>query len=195
MVAVPSLTRPELTLETLAAGDQPTLAVPAVGAVLRPWRSGDAAAVRAVYTDPAIRRWHAQALDSDDEARELVERWRAGWSRLCEASWALVDGSDTVLGRVAVKVADPDGVGELAYWTAPAARGRGLCPAAVDVAARWGFDVGFHRLQLVHSVENPASCRAAQKAGFEPEAVRKESVLHADGWHDMHVHARIASRI
>jgi [ribosomal protein S5]-alanine N-acetyltransferase len=194
MAVVPSLTRPELTLETLAAGDQPTLAVPAVGAVLRPWRPNDASAVRAVYADPAIRRWHARTLDSDDEARELVERWRAGWSQSREASWALVDGSDAVLGRVAVKVADPDGVGELAYWTTPAARGRGMCPTAVDVASSWAFDVGFHRLQLVHSVENAASCRAAQKAGFEPEGVRRESVLHDDGWHDMHVHARIAGR-
>ncbi|WP_280249364.1 GNAT family N-acetyltransferase [Nocardia abscessus] len=33
--------------------------------------------------------------------------------------------------------------------------------------------------------------RAAVKAGFALEGVERSAALHADGWHDMHVHARI----
>ena len=39
---------------------------------------------------------------------------------------------------------------------------------------------------------NPASCRVAVKAGFREEGVRRGAALHADGWHDMHVHALLA---
>lgn len=39
---------------------------------------------------------------------------------------------------------------------------------------------------------NAASCRVALKAGFAAEGTRRSAALHADGWHDMHLHARIA---
>ncbi|WP_435880234.1 hypothetical protein [Streptomyces atroolivaceus] len=45
--------------------------------------------------------------------------------------------------------------------------------------------------QLVLSVLNEASCRVAVKPGFSFEGVRRRGNLHADGWHDMHVHARV----
>ncbi|MFC8600433.1 GNAT family N-acetyltransferase [Isoptericola sp. NPDC057191] len=174
--------------------DQPTLDVPGAGARLRPWRLDDAPAVRAVYADPAIQRWHVRVLDSDDEAREVIRGWRAGWGDGRESSWAVADAADdAVLGRMVVKAFDPHGVGTVAYWTAPQARGRGVAPAAADVAARWAFDSGFHRLELVHSVGNAPSCRVAAKAGFAAEGVLRQSVRHLDGWHDMHLHARVAA--
>jgi ribosomal-protein-alanine N-acetyltransferase len=189
---VPTTTRPPLDLATLTATTLPTLPVDALGARLRPWVPGDAAAVREAYADPAITRWHVRTLETDAEAGELVARWAGAWAR-GDAHWAVTSSDDdALLGRVAVKVADPDGVGEIGYWTAPAARGRGVTPAAVRTAARWAFAAGYHRLQLVHSTRNPASCRAALKAGFAAEATVRGSVLHADGWHDMHQHARLA---
>ncbi|MEN5074157.1 GNAT family N-acetyltransferase [Isoptericola cucumis] len=180
-----------VTFAPFAAAEQPVLDVPAVRARLRPWSGDDAPAVRAVYADDAVRRWHARTFDSDEEARAMLEGWREGWSNGSESSWAVVDAaSDALLGRIAVKLFDPHGVGALAYWTAPAARGRGVAPAAAQVATAWAFDAGFHRVELVHSSDNAASCRVAEKAGIPGEAVLRQSVRHADGWHDMHLHAR-----
>ncbi|MFB7796754.1 GNAT family N-acetyltransferase [Isoptericola sp. NPDC056134] len=174
--------------------EQPVLDVPAAGARLRPWRPEDAPAVREVYADEVIQRWHVRVLESDDEAREVIAGWRAGWADGRESSWAVADAAEdvVVLGRMVVKTFDPHGVGVVAYWTAPAARGRGVAPAALDVAAAWAFAAGFHRLELVHSTDNAPSCRVAEKAGFEAEGVLRQSVRHLDGWHDMHVHARVA---
>jgi ribosomal-protein-alanine N-acetyltransferase len=149
--------------------------------------------VRAVYADPAVEHWHARTLDTDSEAAELVAAWMAGWRTGGRAEWAVVADSDgRLLGRVAVKVADPDGVGELAYWTAPEARGRRVASASVQAASAWAFSVGYQRLQLVHSVQNLASCRAATLAGYEAEGTLRRSALHADGWHDMHQHVLLA---
>jgi [ribosomal protein S5]-alanine N-acetyltransferase len=32
----------------------------------------------------------------------------------------------------------------------------------------------------------------AAKAGYKLEGTKRSGLLHADGWHDMHLHARIA---
>ena len=176
----------------MAASDQPVLHADG-RLTLRPWLDSDAPSVRAVYDDPAIQRWHARVLNSDDEARDLTTGWREGWAKETGASWAVVDASDTLLGRVALKSLDlHEGTADVAYWTASGARGQGVCPRAVRTAAHWAMNAGFHRLQLEHSIANSASCRAAAKAGFTSEGTRRSAALHADGWHDMHMHALIA---
>jgi len=52
---------------------------------------------------------------------------------------------------------------------------------------------GLHRLELTHSVANAASCRVALRAGFVLEGTRRAEGLRTDGWHDMHLPARIDS--
>jgi RimJ/RimL family protein N-acetyltransferase len=65
---------------------------------------------------------------------------------------------------------------------------------AVRIAAAWAFDdVGLHRIEIRHSVENAESCGVAVRAGFAYEGTAAASLLYGDGWHDMHVHARIAA--
>lgn len=175
--------------DVFAAGSQPVLRGEAV--VLRPWVEADAAVIRAVYQDPDIQRWHVRDVVSEGEALELIARWRAGWGNGDGPQWAVVVGG-VVAARVGLRgMSPPDGSAGIAYWTAPGWRGRGVTPAAVETVTRWAFGVGFHRLEVSHSVRNPASCRAAVKAGFAPESVRRSAGLHVDGWHDMHLHARI----
>ncbi|MEU5935544.1 GNAT family protein [Micromonospora sp. NPDC047187] len=57
---------------------------------------------------------------------------------------------------------------EVGYWTASWARGRGVAPRAVLALSRWAFDrfPEVARLDLLHQVDNVASCRVAQKCGF-----------------------------
>jgi RimJ/RimL family protein N-acetyltransferase len=83
------------------------------------------------------------------------------------------------------------GVAEAAYWTLPAARGRGVATRALQEVTRWAFDVGLHRVELEHSTQNLPSCRVALKAGFLVEGTRRSAGLHGDGWHDMHLHGRV----
>ncbi|MGY2127682.1 GNAT family N-acetyltransferase [Blastococcus sp. SYSU DS0617] len=54
------------------------------------------------------------------------------------------------------------------------------------------FDLGLQRLELQHSTRNRASCRVAEKTGFDLEGTKRRAGLHQDGWHDMHLHARLA---
>src|SRR5436190_9989549 len=84
--SVPVLTRPTIEPGRLAETAQPVL-VAAGPMTLRPWRDSDAPQVCAAYQDPAMQRWHARVVDSDDEARELIGRWRRDWSAEVAASW------------------------------------------------------------------------------------------------------------
>ncbi|MFF0308556.1 GNAT family N-acetyltransferase [Streptosporangium sp. NPDC004379] len=142
-----------------------------IGALrLRPWRPGDAGAVAKALSDPEIRRW--TRTRADDPGRWIAER-AAGWADGSSASFAITDvTTGEVLGHVRLRVGGagaPAGAGAagVGYWILPAARGRGAAAHALGAVARWAFTrTDLSRLELRHSVENPASCRVAQKAGF-----------------------------
>lgn len=69
---------------------------------------------------------------------------------------------------------------------------RAVCGRAfLQMATRWAFDIGLHRVELQHSTRNVPSCRVAGKAGFSVEGTKRAAVLHSDGWHDMHLHGRV----
>lgn len=193
---VPRLIPPAMASGLFSGSDQPEIAVGA-GVVLRPWRLDDAGAVMEAFADPDIQRWHVRRVDSVGEAAEWISVRQRGWAAETELSWAVADKrTGALLGRMTLGgVKLDDGSAGLAYWMVPASRGRGLCTQAAQVLCRWAFDAGFHRLGLEHSAANQASCRVAVKAGFLAEGIRRGSALHADGWHDMHVHARLAADV
>ncbi|MEU6091071.1 GNAT family N-acetyltransferase [Streptomyces sp. NPDC047085] len=190
---MPFLTRPVLPPGTLARIPQPVLPT-GDGLVLRPWRPEDAPAVHAAFQDPVLNQWHLRSSDSEEEVAGWIEEWRKTWQGEDNAQWAVADAdTDELLGRVAVRqIMLADGVAEVAYWTVARARGRGVAARATHTVTRWAFEeIGFQRLELLHSTANQASCRVAVKTGFALEGTKRRALLHADGWHDMHLHARV----
>jgi RimJ/RimL family protein N-acetyltransferase len=165
------------------------------GAVrLRPWQPGDVDAVWAALQDPSIRLWNGAGAGSREDAVAFVAG-RADWSSGTHASWAVVDGVDVPLGSVTLHSIDPvQSDAEIGYWTAPAARGRGVATVAVDAACRWAFaTLGLDRIELCHAVENAASGRVAEKAGFVFEGRLRRSYRYGDGVkHDELLWARLA---
>ncbi|MDX3244988.1 MULTISPECIES: GNAT family N-acetyltransferase [unclassified Streptomyces] len=182
-----------LPVGTLSGAPQPVLRADD-GLLLRPWRAADAPVVYATFQDPVMHQWHIRAADSEEEVAGWIEEWQTSWAAEQNVQWAVVDAdSDEVLGRVALRdIRLGDGIAQVAYWTTRAARGRGVAPRATTALARWALDeIGFHRLELAHATANEASCRVAAKAGFTLEGTKRSAALHQDGWHDMHLHARV----
>lgn len=174
----------------MALPTQPVVAADEL--VIRPWRQTDVDAVVTAFADPAIRRWHVRTM-THEQARDWIRFWADQWAASSGADWAVTD-DDGVVGHVGFRRIDRrDACAGISYWTLPAARGRGVAVRAAVAASAWMMaHAGLHRIQLTHSTLNAASCRVAVKAGFVAEGVARSSGLHADGWHDMHVHARIA---
>jgi RimJ/RimL family protein N-acetyltransferase len=183
---VPPLVPPVVTA---LPAEQPVLS--AGDLTLRPWLDADAPALLEVYADPAVQRWHCETLDRR-EAAAYAEQWADLWRTGSRAGWAVVRGT-VLVGRVTLsRLVLEGGQAEVTYWTAPAARGSGVAPAAVEAVTAWAVELGLQRLELQHSTQNPSSCRVAEKTGFALEGTKRRAGLHQDGWHDMHLHARLA---
>jgi ribosomal-protein-alanine N-acetyltransferase len=187
---MPSFVLPAVELDDWPR-DQPT--IDAAGLVLRPLAPGDVEAVVAAYSDPDIQRWHVQTM-TPDEAAAWIDQWRVRWARGTGASWAVTEAG-AMVGRIGLRTLNlVAGDAEVAYWVLPEGRGRGIAGRALEALTAWSFaDAGLHRIRLTHSTLNGPSCRVAVKAGYELEGTMRHEGLHADGWHDMHLHARLAS--
>jgi RimJ/RimL family protein N-acetyltransferase len=164
------------------------------GLRLRPWRPDDVEAVWSAFQDAYIQLWNGGGVESREDALALLGR-RLDWTSGTHASWAVVDAGDSVLASVSLHSVDRlQNDADIGYWTAPGARGRGVAAVATDAACRWGFDaLPIDRIELCHAVENAASGRVAEKAGFSFEGRLRGSYRYGDGVkHDELLWARLA---
>lgn len=193
ILVVPRLVVPVVPSGRMANREQPVLrAKDAV--TIRPWVRTDASGVMDAFEEPSIQQWHMRRLETKQEAVAWIKEWHRRWRAESDASWAVTgDDGANLLGYVALRSVDLEfGFAEITYWVLPRFRGRRVATNACSVVAGWALaDLGLHRLEVRHSVDNPASCRVASNAGFELEATLRSALLHADGWHDMHLHSRI----
>lgn len=189
---MPRLVGPVVAAGTMANTAQPTLTIDAE-LMVRPWVVADAPVLIDAFNDPAIQQWHGLRLDNIAEAEAWVETAHSLWRDEKSSSWAIASiTGDKVVGRAAIHTELGAGVGEIAYWVLPDARGRDVATRITIAITRWAHEtLGLHRVELQHSVENAASCNVATKAGFVAEGTHRSKDLHADGWHDMHQHSHL----
>jgi RimJ/RimL family protein N-acetyltransferase len=204
-LCVPTVSRqPALILRPWRAADIPALAAEMrreypIGGM---WPRPDERPVRTALPGGAGRQ--AGADGERDAAWWLASQdrgWRDG-DRLSFAVRAADDaGGWALAGHVGLKNRQEAGrvgereTAEIGYWTAVAARGRGIAPAAVKAVTEWAFGAfagtGLRQIMLVHDVGNPASCRVADKAGYP---FRELSPANPPHWlTDGHIHMRQAA--
>jgi RimJ/RimL family protein N-acetyltransferase len=134
-----------------------------------------AAIVEGINGDPEIAKW----LDQVPQPYTLEDA-HAYIAGLGEEAFAVTDvASGRVLGSIGIRRSEDD-VGEIGYWIRGEARGRGTTTRAVTLLARWALtEGGLARLQLRADVENVASLRVAEKAGFKLEGVLRSARWNA----------------
>ncbi len=190
--------------------------------ILRPWRAADIPALAAEMSReyPIGGMWpgpderpvrtalpggteHRAGPDGERDAAWWLASQDRGWRDGDRLSFAVLeaddDGGYVLAGNVGLKNREEAGqigereTAEIGYWTAVAARGRGIAPAAVGAVTDWAFDAfagaSLRQVMLVHDVGNPASCRVAQKAGYP---FRELSPANPPHWlTDGHIHMRL----
>jgi RimJ/RimL family protein N-acetyltransferase len=128
--------------------------------LLRPVERGDADALAAACDEEEIARFvpvmpspYTRA-DADEWVERCAKVWRNGES----FPFAIVHAeSDVLLGSIELSS------GNVGYWVAHAARGRGVASRALRLVCAWTRD---RPLRLWTHPENVASQRVAEKAGF-----------------------------
>jgi RimJ/RimL family protein N-acetyltransferase len=138
--------------------------------VLRPKHAEDVDAITAACQDPEIPRWTLvpspyTRADAEAFLARSAEEEAAGQS----ANLLAVDVRDgTLLGSASVMGLDREpGYGEIGYWVAAEARGRGVATRAVRLLSDWAVrELGLTRLEILAHKDNAPSRRVAEKAGF-----------------------------
>jgi RimJ/RimL family protein N-acetyltransferase len=202
-LCVPTVSRqPALILRPWRAADIPALAAEMsreypIGGM---WSRPDERLVRTALPGGAERR--AGLADERDAARWLASQDR-GWRDGDRLSFAVLEADDVggcvLAGNVGLKNREEAGrigereTAEIGYWTAVAARGRGIAPAAVRAVTDWVFNAfagaSLRQIMLVHDVGNPASCRVAEKARYPFLELSPANPPH---WlTDGHIHMRL----
>ncbi|MGN6695149.1 MAG: GNAT family N-acetyltransferase [Aquihabitans sp.] len=183
------------TTPVVAAGTLHRIAPPEADPplALRSFSPEDAPFVIEAFGDPGIRRWHRRMMDTVADALAWIEDITARQRDDASINRVVLDGGRPV-GRVGLTRLDlAEGFGELSYWVLPTDRGRGIATRATLAVVGWALGpLGLHRINLHHSTQNPASCAVARATGFAVEGTARSMLRHEDGWHDMHLHARIA---
>lgn len=140
---------------------------------LREWADDDSAWYAESVRDPLIQRFTTESpvLDAGQVLAAIVRLRAAGDAGgfvICDA----VTGER--LGNIALR---HDGrAGEVSYWVAAGARGRGVAAGALASFSSWSFHaVGLEELWLRAHRENVASQRAALRAGYQRDPGRDGS--------------------
>lgn len=144
---------------------------------LRPWREREAR-FYVEARDDAVFRWTSERRHLT--VAEAAESIRSAETRQDAICFAMADPStDEPLGNLPVALRK--GTAVLAYWVAPAARGRDIASEALRLVTEWLFDVGISTsAELEIHPGNAASRRVAEKAGFCECGFRKSKQPFAE---------------
>ncbi|MFC0508174.1 GNAT family N-acetyltransferase [Micromonospora costi] len=148
---------------------------------LRPMEEGDLDAIVETCRDPETIRWTTvpdpyERADAESFLAFVRDTWAAGTS----ANFVFAGPDDRYAGSIDLRLHPTDPLlADVGFMTAPAARGRGLMPAALTALCTWGFTtLGLARIEWRANVGNTASRRAAEKAGFVVEGTARGALAH-----------------
>ncbi len=160
----------------MPAIEPPTLRDGAI--TLRPPLPGDAEAVTAACQDPEIPRW---TLAPSPYRHEHAVEWLAGAPASARAGEAvtLLAFDDDEDGRLAgsfslIEIDLERGYGEIGYWVAAEARGRGVATRAVGMLHEWARSaLRMRRLEILPHIDNAPSRRVAERCGYTDTGERR----------------------
>jgi RimJ/RimL family protein N-acetyltransferase len=133
-------------------------------------------AVGAMLPDPDVLRFtRVPEPTPADFPQQWLATYEAGRRDGTREAFAALDRDGRLVGlALAFGIDAKEGEAELGYIVAPEARGRGVGTAILRALTDWAFAAtAVERIRLVVDVENPASLRVAEGAGYVREGVMR----------------------
>jgi ribosomal-protein-alanine N-acetyltransferase len=147
---------------------------------LRKPRRQDAPAMFAAYAqDPQVTKFLLWKPHPDvSESYRVVDRFIWQWKSKAEFSWFIFhNDTQQLIGSIGAR--PKTGGFELGYVLAQPHWGKGYMPEAIGAVVQWAFtDPSVFRISAACDVENRASARALEKAGFVTERVLSQFSVH-----------------
>ena len=167
------------------------------GLTPRAKRADDVDALVAACADPEVARWTSVPSPYRREHAEhflviSAQEARAGSG----AHLIAVDEHDRLLGSFSVmELRRSPGYGEIGYWVAAPARGRGVATAAVRLLSDWALGpLGLTLLEILCHEDNAPSRAVALRAGFAETGERRTAPRSEDPGPTRYVvHRRVAA--
>ncbi|MFD1932508.1 MULTISPECIES: GNAT family N-acetyltransferase [Nonomuraea] len=154
---------------------------------LRPFQPDDADRIRAV-----VEAGHQFLPPGAPDHVAAIAHWLSTGVHELQRSGqgvhlAMIDGEGRVVGAISLfKTQWGAGITEVGYGVHPLYRGRGFAPEAVRGLSAWVFGTTeLRRIELRANLDNTASLRVAEKAGYTYEGVLRAAELEDDGAHDL----------
>ncbi len=148
---------------------------------LRAPAPADVAEIARICADPAIQRWtRVPSPYTVDDARRFVLMSIGALAEGTGVHLLAVDADDRrhVLGSVGLSLEAADRTGELGYWVAPEARGRGVATRAGRLLVAWAFaELGVQSVALQAAVDNAGSNGVARALGFRPVGTLRSAMI------------------
>jgi [ribosomal protein S5]-alanine N-acetyltransferase len=163
------------------------------GVTLRAAGRNDLEAIVEQGRDPEMIRWTTVPTPAGGyqlrDAEEFLALTAAGWTSGQRLGWTIEAQRDAVrgfCGSIDLRLAG-DGVAEVGFGLHPAARGRSIMTAALQLVCDYGFEVaGLQVIRWQAAVGNWASRRVAAKVGFVFDGTVRRLLVHRgellDGW-------------
>jgi RimJ/RimL family protein N-acetyltransferase len=139
--------------------------------------------LEALVRDPDVLRFTRVPDPPPDGFGELwLGRYLDGERDGSCAGFAALGADDAFVGVGVAPTINPDGRElELGYVIAPDARGRGYAGALLQALTTWAFvEAQALRIHLVVDVENVASLRVAERAGYVREGTLRSAWVKQD---------------
>jgi len=159
---------------------RPDVTIHGARVTLRPGEPADAAALRRIREEPAVRAWWHEP--------DPVERVAAELAGDTEETVFVLDVDGEIAGAIQFyEETDPHyRHASIDVYLATAFQGRGLGSAALCELAAYLVDVrGHHRLTIDPAVDNAAAIASYEKVGFRRVGVMRSYERREDGhWYD-----------
>ncbi len=150
----------------------------------------------AIVDDPEIARF--TRFPSPTPVNFVVDwyaRYLAGRADGTREAFAAMTGDRQFVGLALAPQIDQEGRElELGYLVAPAARGRGVATEMLRQLTSWAFDAaGALRASLIIDVDNLASRRVAERAGYLREGTLRSTYFKQGLRSDVEIWGRLPS--
>jgi RimJ/RimL family protein N-acetyltransferase len=161
---------------------------------LRLLDASDATPIAQACRDPEIPRWTYMAAGlTVPQALDWIERAHVAQRSGRTIRLAIVDTAGRFCGQIGLgKLNWEQNVGEVFYWLAAEARGRGIATRAVRLVVPWAFaTLGLARIEITVDPANMPSQRVAEAAGFTREGVLRSYQRFKDTRMDAVMYSRL----